>query len=73
MGALLGLTGFAGYNLFFFYGLTHTTATESSLIVASSPVVVALLGLIFLGESWSGAKLLGILHRRGVAHHRRRR
>lgn len=58
--ALLGLTGIFGYNLFFFYGLTYTTATESSLIVASSPVVVALLGFLFLGEKLSAPRVAGI-------------
>ncbi len=58
--ALLGLTGILAYNLFFFYGLTLTTATESSLIIAASPVVVALIGWAFLGESLSPGKVGGI-------------
>ncbi|HCJ11010.1 MAG TPA: hypothetical protein DHW14_07590 [Clostridiales bacterium] len=58
--ALLGLTGIFGYNLFFFCGLTYTTATESSLIIASSPVVVALIGRIFLGERLSAPKAAGV-------------
>ncbi|RJQ04924.1 MAG: EamA family transporter [Bacillota bacterium] len=59
--ALLGLTGIFAYNLFFFYGLTRTTATESSLIIACSPVVVTLLGLAFLGERLTSRKVAGIL------------
>jgi drug/metabolite transporter (DMT)-like permease len=61
--ALLGLTGILAYNLFFFYGLTLTTATESSLIIASSPVVVALVGWAFLGESLSPGRVGGISSR----------
>lgn len=58
--ALLGLTGILAYNLFFFYGLTLTTAAESSLIIAASPVVVALIGWAFLDESLSPGKIGGI-------------
>lgn len=58
--ALLGLTGIFGYNLFFFYGLTHATATESSLIIASSPIVAALLGVLILGERLPAARAAGI-------------
>lgn len=58
--ALLGLTGVFGYNAFFFYGLTLTTATESSLICAFAPVVTALIGLAFLGEKPSPRKTAGI-------------
>lgn len=59
--ALLGLTGVFAYNAFFFYGLTFTTATESSLITASSPVVVAVIGLVFMGELLSARKGSGIV------------
>jgi drug/metabolite transporter (DMT)-like permease len=59
--AVLGLTGIFAYNVFFFYGLTLATATESSLIIASSPVVVALLGLVFLGERLAPVRAAGVL------------
>lgn len=59
--ALLGLTGIFAYNLFFFYGLTLTGATESSLIIASSPVVVAVIGVLFLREPLTWRKSAGIL------------
>jgi len=66
--ALLGLSGVFAYNCFFFYGLTRTGASESSLIIASSPVVVALLSTVFLGESLSARKVGGIaLSAAGVA------
>jgi drug/metabolite transporter (DMT)-like permease len=59
--ALLGLTGILAYNLCFFYGLTLTTAAESSLLIASSPVVTALLGWLFLRERLSPGRIGGIL------------
>ena len=58
--ALLGLTGILAYNLFFFYGLTYATATESSLIIASSPIVAALLGVVFLRERLLPGRAVGI-------------
>lgn len=59
--ALLGLSGIFGYNAFFFYGLTLTTATESSLICASAPIMLAVIGLVFLGERMSLRKAGGII------------
>jgi len=59
--AVLGLSGVFAYNCFFFYGLTLTGASESSLIIASSPVVVAVLSSVFLGEGLGPRKTAGIL------------
>ncbi len=46
----LGLTGMVGYHLFFFEALRHTTAVNSSMIAATSPLVTALLAAIFGSE-----------------------
>ncbi len=59
--ALLGLTGTFGYNALFFYGLTLTTATESSLICGFAPVVTAIIGFAFLGERINRRKAGGIV------------
>jgi Permeases of the drug/metabolite transporter (DMT) superfamily len=42
--ALLGLIGNTLYQLFFILGLAHTSATNSSLILATVPTVVAVVG-----------------------------
>ena len=39
---LLGLSGVAAYNIFFFLGLKLIPASRASLIVASNPVFIAL-------------------------------
>lgn len=57
----LGLTGIAIYNILFFYGLTWATASESSLIIATGPVVTSLLGILLLGERATAAKAMGII------------
>jgi len=56
----LGLCGVYAYNLFFFYGLQHTTASRASLIVALNPAVMALTAYLFHQERLSRAKVLGI-------------
>ena len=47
---LLGLTGLALFYFFYSYGLRHTTAANTTLISGGTPVIVALLAAIFLGE-----------------------
>lgn len=59
----LGVIGNTVYQVAFMTGLTMTTATNSSLLVASTPVAVVLLGVLFGVERpnpavW-GAVLLG--------------
>ncbi len=44
--ALLGLIGNTGYQLMFISGLARTTATNSALVLASMPVMVAGLGAL---------------------------
>lgn len=58
---LLGLTGVFAYNAFFFYGIGSTAATDGALIVASSPILTALLSAIFLGERFTGRQVLGFI------------
>lgn len=51
----LGLTGMAGYHLLFFEALRHTTAINSSMIAATSPLVTAFLAGV-IGSERLGAK-----------------
>jgi drug/metabolite transporter (DMT)-like permease len=48
---LLGLTGMFGYHVLFFFALQHTTAINTSLISATSPVMTTLLASVLVGES----------------------
>ncbi|MCC8457884.1 EamA family transporter [Photorhabdus luminescens] len=57
----LGLCGIYAYNLFFFYGLHHTTASRASLIVALNPAVMAIFSYFFYKERQSSLKILGII------------
>jgi drug/metabolite transporter (DMT)-like permease len=56
--ALLGLTGIAAYNIFFFKGLSLIEASRASLIVATCPVFIALFSAILFKEK---LKLIGVL------------
>src|SRR5215216_2606828 len=44
---LLGLLGNLLYQMFFIFGLDHTTAGNASLLLASTPIVTALLSAAF--------------------------
>lgn len=57
----LGLTGVTLYHLFQNVGMGYTSASESSVIIASNPVFIALFSRILLGERLSKAKASGIL------------
>lgn len=56
----LGLTGIFSYNALFFGGLQTVEAGRASLIIALNPVAVALGAAVFLKESLSWRKGLGI-------------
>ncbi|NRN27381.1 DMT family transporter [Photorhabdus heterorhabditis] len=56
----LGFCGIYTYNLFFFYGLHHTTASRASLIVALNPAIMAIFSYFFYKERLSPLKALGI-------------
>lgn len=57
----LGIVGMIGYHVFFFLSLRYTTATNSSLIGATNPIVTTVLAFIFLKEKISYRNLIGIL------------
>jgi len=57
----LGLTGVTLYHLFQNVGMGYTSASESSVIIASNPVFIALFSRILLGERLSKTKASGIL------------
>lgn len=56
----LGVVGIIGYHVFFFLSLKYTTATNSSLIGATNPVVTTILAGIFLKEKITLRSLIGI-------------
>ncbi len=47
---MLGAVGITGFNLFFFYALQSTSANSAALIMATNPLLTALLAVGFLGE-----------------------
>lgn len=58
--ALVGLTGVGLYQIFFIKGLEHTTASNSSLLIATAPLFTALFGVIAGQERLSVRQWLGI-------------
>ena len=59
--AALGVIGNTAYQAAFMYGLKSTTVINGSLILASLPVFVAVLGIVFRVEQTSRALWLGML------------
>jgi drug/metabolite transporter (DMT)-like permease len=57
----LGLLGNTSYQLFFIFGLDRTTADNSSLILATAPVWIALLGVGLGVERVTAGGWLGVL------------
>ncbi len=57
---LLGAVGIAGFNLFFFYALQSTSANSASLIMATNPLLTALLAVALLGERLTRRHLLAL-------------
>jgi len=57
---LLGLSGVFFYNYFFFAGLETITAGRASLIIATNPVVIAVLAAALFREPLHPLKLAGI-------------
>lgn len=57
---LLGLSGVFFYNYFFFAGLETITAGRASLIIATNPVVIAMLAAALFRESLHPLKLAGL-------------
>jgi len=64
----LGLVGIGGFNLLFFFGMQTTSAVNGALIMASNPLVTALLAAVLLGERLSRRQWLAFpLAMAGVA------
>lgn len=57
---LLGLVGIGGFNLLFFMGMAATSAVNGALIMATNPLVTALLAALFLGEKLGRVQLLAM-------------
>lgn len=55
-----GVFGFVATQLFFAIALQYTTPTYFSLIMASTPVLVLLLSMIFLKEMLTKNKIIGV-------------
>ena len=58
---LMGLTGVAIYNLFFFAGLKLILASRASLIIATNPICTLLYAFLFLNEKVTFYRMIGIL------------
>lgn len=59
--AILGLTGIALYNIFFFIASKHAPVIKSSLFIASNPVLIVILSGIFLKETISKNNVIGMV------------
>lgn len=57
---LLGAVGIGGFNLFFFYALRSTSANSAALIMATNPLLTALLALALLGERLTNRHLVAL-------------
>jgi drug/metabolite transporter (DMT)-like permease len=56
----MGVAG-VGFNILFFFGLEHTSSTNGALIMATNPLVVALISAIILNETISDNHKVGTL------------
>lgn len=61
LGILAGLFGATLFNLFFQWGLQHTTATASGIIASTLPAIVAISAIWLLKERLNGAKIIALL------------
>ncbi|WP_243444960.1 DMT family transporter [Romboutsia maritimum] len=57
----LGIIGMIGYHIFFFISLKFTTATNSSLIGATNPIITTILVWLLLKETIEKKHILSIL------------
>ena len=57
---LLGAVGITGFNLFFFYALRSTSANSAALIMATNPLLTAMLAVAFLGERLTTRHLVAL-------------
>jgi drug/metabolite transporter (DMT)-like permease len=58
--AVLGLTGIALYNIFFFLASKHAPVIKSSLFIASNPVLIVLMSALFLKETITRNNVIGL-------------
>lgn len=58
---ILGLTGVFGTNALLFSGLKYSTATNASLILSCSPIVITILSVFILKERIVFGQVFGIL------------
>lgn len=59
--AMLGLTGIALYNIFFFIASKHAPVIKSSLFIASNPILIIVLSALFLKEKISRNQVFGLI------------
>jgi len=57
---MLGTVGITAFNLLFFYALQSTSANSAALIMATNPLLTALLAAAFLGEKLTGRHMLAL-------------
>lgn len=57
---LLGVLGIVGFNQFFFHALQNTSADNGALIMATNPLLTALLAALLLGEKITGRHLVAL-------------
>jgi drug/metabolite transporter (DMT)-like permease len=58
---VMAVVGVVGFNAFFFFGMKHTSPTNGALIMATNPLVTALIATLVLGEPISGKHKVGTL------------
>lgn len=58
---LMGLLSVSVYQIFYFYGLDYTAASDASLIISFAPLYVLLLTVIVFKEPLTTNKLAGVL------------
>lgn len=58
---LVGITGVALNNAFFYFGLTFILASDSALIIAFSPILSVIYAAIFLKDKFHRSQLIGTL------------
>ena len=57
---VMGMTGVMGYQVFQNIGVEYTSATNSSIIISSNPIVLTLLSIPLLKEKVSATRALGM-------------
>lgn len=58
---LLGLSGIFAYNVFFFNGLAHISASRAALIIATTPLCITMVSTLLYREPLSRLSAIGIL------------